>query len=164
MTLSLLRPSATVSSTGTVVGASAHAALSDDSDATYVVLDPGEQVTVNLGDFALPAGAWLKSIRLSCRVAVDGTAPVELAAVSGAKSTAASFAVSWSSPATVIGGEVTGWTDPEVDAATMQVRHTGGGGEGGGEGGSDGVLYVYELFFRVVYVVKPTVVVHEIGD
>ena len=158
MSVASLRPNSTASLTGSVVGAaSAHAATSDDSDATYVLLDPREQATVSLGDFALPAGATITAIQLSCRVAVDGeAAPLELQLVSGAKSTTTQFGVSWGSPTTVSGGQITGWTDAEIDAATLQVQHTGASGI---EGGSSGALYVHELFVRVTYVARPVVVI-----
>lgn len=45
MSVAMLRPSATTFNTGTVTGAAtAHAALSDDSDSSYVTLALGQGV------------------------------------------------------------------------------------------------------------------------
>lgn len=55
------RPNSTVNNTGVLVGAaSAHAALGDDSDASYIQLTPGDFVAVIIATPALPAGGMWK--------------------------------------------------------------------------------------------------------
>ncbi len=58
MASTILKPNATKTLTGSVTGAaSAHAALSDVSDSSYVQVDTGEQVTVQMDDLSLPGGS-----------------------------------------------------------------------------------------------------------
>ena len=74
MTFVSLNPSSTSSNTGAVTGSSAHAALSDGSDATYVDYDYGEGSIFGLSDLSLPSGAVIMSAQVVFRCRKDGTA------------------------------------------------------------------------------------------
>ncbi len=130
MTLVVLRPNGTDSNTGTVTGAaSAHAALNDNSDSSYVTLDVGELVTVNTGDLTLPAGAVVKSIQLRGRVAsainlgiVEGR--VDVVTVSGQQFFASQIGAGAPPPSTYSFTASSGYgsgnyTDSEVDSALL---------------------------------------------
>lgn len=84
MTVSTLRPNGTTSSSGvTVTGAaSAHAALSDSSDASYVSgIEPGDLLVLSWGDLSLPTGALIKRLAGRVRWSVTGgvATPLRLA-------------------------------------------------------------------------------------
>ncbi len=75
MTVSTLRPSSTSIIDGVVTGAAnAHTALSDDSNASYITLDPASGATPaeawfgGFTDLTLPAGALVKTLALRASV------------------------------------------------------------------------------------------------
>ncbi|MEH3055554.1 MAG: hypothetical protein PGN13_16375 [Patulibacter minatonensis] len=71
MTVVDLKPDGTVSNTETVTGAaSAHAALSDGNDASYLTMDNGGgSARLSLGTFTLPSGAVVQRVRIVMRAA-----------------------------------------------------------------------------------------------
>ena len=77
MTATTLRPNGTIAAGGTVTGAaSAHAALSDDSDASYVGAYTGNG-EYDSGTFTLPTGAVMKQARIRVRSKDTGVSWVQ---------------------------------------------------------------------------------------
>ena len=148
MTLVSLRPSSTVSNTGTLTGAaSAHAATSDNSDASYVTYAAsGEKSILGLTDLTLPGGALISSVVTRVRVGTssDGTL---LASTVGSVETGG-LVVPPLGPATVQAGPPsTTWTDAALDAATFALDWVKGN------------VRVFEAYTDVRYVVLPVVTV-----
>lgn len=157
MTVVTLRPNSTTSNTGTVAGAaSAHAALSDNSDASAVGYTTGQRSMVGLGDLSLPAGAVIKTVTIRARTdrGVD-SATKQLAAgvgvVSGTTLASGTTFVSWASPTTttVVANSQAGFTDADVDAAILDLLDANGLG-----------LTIYEAYVDVTYVTQPSVAVN----
>ena len=151
MSLAVLRPNGTVSNSGTIVGAaSAHAALSDNSDASYINFTAGQSAEVNLSDFVLPSGAVIKHV--SVRARLDGS-PASYAAevivrISDAMTVGGTVSPT-SMPTTItIGSAVVGWTAAQINGATLVVTNVG-----------DGDIGAYEAYFDVTYVEKPVATV-----
>lgn len=151
MTYVRLAPTSTGSNSGSITGASVHAALSDNSDSTFVTYDYGEASLLGFADLTLPSGAQLVFAQLMARCAKNGAAAARLDTnlnVDGNQS--AQTAVTGTLPAEM-GGAARGYgaiTDAGVDAAI-----------GGISCGSLSQLIVYEASIRVLYYVKPTVTV-----
>ena len=151
MTYVRLAPTSTGSNSGSITGASVHAALSDNSDSTFVTYDYGEASLLGFADLTLPSGAQLVFAQLMARCAKNGAAAARLDTnlnVNGNQS--AQTAVTGTLPAEM-GGAARGFgaiTDAGVDAAI-----------GGISCGSLSQLIVYEASIRVLYYVKPTVTV-----
>jgi hypothetical protein len=163
MTVSTLRPDGTVSTTGTpgVTGAaSIHAALSDDSDASYVNfgtdISPHDDAVVSLGDFTLPAGAVIKSFSLRVRLSSPSGGGgggnltfhwATVATVPYGNGTPSS--VTWTSPTTIVLGPFTGtWTEADFDAAVVEIGQAIGGSQS---------VFVYEVYLDVTYIALPVV-------
>lgn len=151
MTLSVLRPTATTSNTGTLTGgATAHAVLADDSDASYVTFAAFPSVQscqVGLTDLTLPAGAVVKSIAVRARSAlvVSGTSAFLNHKLIGAGPTVNSaWGHSSTTPGTRSGLATTGWTDPQIDAVELYLLDQFGA-----------ALNVYEAYLDVRYVIQP---------
>lgn len=143
MTLVSLRPSATVSNTGALTGAaSAHAALSDNSDASYVTFDPAEEAVVDLGDLTLPGGAVVKTATVKVRYS-DGTFEARLASTGAVTSYLAPVGGGFT-PSTLAGQAQVGWTDAHADAARISVK-----------GITTTPVKVYEVYGDIRYVVQP---------
>lgn len=147
MTYVLLKPSSTVANTGTVTGAgSAHAALSDSSDSSYVALDPSELASFGLADLSLPSGGVVVFSQAYVRAAgVNALARTSI--LSGSKSQIAYTYVSWLPPSDFYGAFMSAPSDAEVDGTTLGIWNYYG----------TGILLVYELWLRVLYLAKPTV-------
>lgn len=100
------RPDATVDSTSTTVtgAATAHAALADDSDSSYVTITPASWLILGLAEVSLPAGAVWISYALRVRSAKTGdTADVYVARPydpPGAKYGA--ITATWATPTTTV--------------------------------------------------------------
>lgn len=159
MTLVTLRPSATLSNTGTVTGAgSAANALDDDTDASYVTFVGGTGASFTLDDLALPAGAVMKNVSVRVRLAEAGVGSLlqALAQTGNFADVGGSAQPPSSSPSTItVGNFVTGWTDWAANDATLALDVPFlAGGE---------AVNVYEVYFDVIYVAKPVVAVHELG-
>ena len=149
MTFVSLNPSSTSSNTGAVTGSSAHAALSDGSDATYVDYDYGEGSIFGLSDLSLPSGAVIMSAQVVFRCRKDGTGPGSVLTVLNADAVSqSSAAVTWELPAETGGLPVWGGSDAGLDAAVMGLSCQ-----------SLSAVRVYEAFVRVLYLTKPTVTV-----
>jgi hypothetical protein len=149
MTFSLLRPSSTTGNSGAVTGAaSAHAALSDDSDSSYITFDNLEGAAFGMGDLTLPSGAVIVMAQVWMRM-VGGPARVDSRIV--ADSTAdGQTSVYWGVPTEAYGALIFGGlTDSGVDAATLSVLNAN----------STGSVVMYEAGIRVQYLTKPTVTV-----
>lgn len=154
MTISTLRPSATVFNDAGVWGSSAHAALADDSPATFVEYTGSKSSRFSLDNLTLFAGAVIKQIRIRIRVAAgDGSSPPGVLLVvtdhldPGVN--AEPITVTWTAPATITCAEVQGgpWSDAEVDAVELTISRELAGPE----------LNVYEAYIDVVQVTVPQV-------
>lgn len=160
MTVSTLRPDGTSSSSSvTVTGAaSAHAALNDNSDSSYLTVANTGQLVVTMGNLTLPAGAVIKSGQLRFRGARTsaGTSVVRFRAgdVAPYALPATDFSVTWTSPTTVSAGatfETSNLTDAKADALLIAVI---------GASPSDTVsIRFYELYVDYTYVTVPTTAV-----
>lgn len=152
MTLSTLRPNGTTNDTGVLTGAAnAHTAMSDDSDASFDTFSgtPNSGATVTLTDLTLPAGAVIKLVSVRVRVGSSSSGALLARATStGAPSTSGTVNVG-TGPATLqVGASVTGWTDPQLDAASLVLAWQSGGN-----------VRVFEAYLDVRYVVLPVVTV-----
>jgi hypothetical protein len=80
MTIQTLRPTVTVSVSGSAVGGSAAAVLADNSDATYVGLLVGQICIVGYtgASLSIPAGTVLAAVRFRERHAINSTAVYSL--------------------------------------------------------------------------------------
>jgi hypothetical protein len=168
MTVSTLRPDATISHTGALTGAATlHAAWNDNSDASYSTLEyvvPGtpESGVPTFGDLTLPAGAVIKALAIRLRVArgvgavvsgnvlVSATGPTP-ADVLGSTNAA----VNWSTPQTVTALSVTGpLTDAAMDGLRIAVTPNT----------FNFAPRVYEAYADVTYVAQPVLAVDAITD
>ena len=150
MTVVALRPTSTAANTGVVTGAgSAHAALSDDSDASYVGYQAGQNSTLGMADLTLPAGAVLLSAVVRVRVARSGVWNLDTV-LNGIIGSERSVWVTWSTPTTVemtprlASGAI---SDALLDATTLFITST------------SQLLNVYEAYLDVRYVTVPVATV-----
>lgn len=165
MTMATLRPNADYSTTATVIGSSANAATSDNSDGTYIQIGYPYFTMLQFDAFSFVAGSVIKNLTLRARTArsavgnnssqyqiVDDRTEVpfpEFGPLEG------SIFTSHTTPATVTimgaySSESAEWTDDYVDHVMVAVRD---------EGTVPGKLHLYELYMDVVYVVKPILTV-----
>lgn len=155
MSTIVLRPNGTTSSTGVLVGAaSAHAALSDDSDASYIEYDNSDNSRLTLGDLTLPAGGVIITAAARARCAVPGAAVNPRVYVQSADflTTYAGGAATVSSPAIstyAFGAPASGPTDAQLDAATLLIEVPF----------PSSLVRIYEAYVDVKYVAKPVIVV-----
>lgn len=149
MTVVVLRPNGTTSNTATLVGAAtAHAALSDDSDASYLDFVGGNLAELTVGDVTLPAGAVMKSVQARARL--SGSDQVDLIYVSGGSVIAGAgsqFGPGAASTVTVGPPNATA-SVALINAATHVANLTGGGS-----------ARLFEAMLDVTYAAKPVVVV-----
>jgi hypothetical protein len=151
VTVSTLRPNSTLENTSNVTGAaSAHAALADDSDGSYLTFDPGEYLIATFDDLALPSGALIKRSQLRARVAkqsANGNLTSFLQMATFSANDAAW--VSWLSPTQITVGEIdaTGIADSDVDAAAFGLAWSL----------SSGTCRAYEAYLDVTLVERPEV-------
>lgn len=149
MTVSILRPTSTINNTGALTGgATAHAVLSDDSDASYVDLDFTEQAAVGLTDLTLPASAVIK--RATVRIRGLSTLGSSLAtSLDVTDDVNAVTVINWASPTTVtiLTNDVS-LTDAEVDGANLFFSTNG-----------SNAIRLHEAYLDIIYVTIPTVVI-----
>lgn len=156
MTVSTLRPNATNTLTATLVGgATAHAVLSDDSDASYVQLDASTIAVLGFTDLTLPAGAIVKSAALRVRTAKVTTTNLLTASLnaSGIGAHSGTISVSWAVATTVsvpATAHTSGLIDASIDGATAAISSASGAAP---------VIRVHELYLDATYVAKPTLTV-----
>jgi hypothetical protein len=164
MTVSTLRPNGTVSNSGVSVtgAASLHAALSDNSGASYAhSIADADSATVDLDNLSLPAGALIQSIRVRINVARDvaGASQIPVAVQSLTKLAQAMPTINWVGATTIEVLSLSEWpngsplTDSSIDSARLRIQ-------GKGAVSPDNVR-VYEAFLDVTYVAIPTVDVTE---
>lgn len=147
MTVSTLRPSSTVTNSGIAVngGGTAHGALSDNSDSTYLdSFGIDDYIILGLDDLTLPSGALVKNVAARLRVAATaGMQTIEVDTLFGHSKTQ----VGWSTPQTI-----TTFTQPSsaldatIDGATLTLF--------GGLPSSTNIR-VYEAYLDVTHVAKP---------
>lgn len=147
MSASTLRPNGTTSLGGSVTGAaSAHAALADNSDASYVDFDNFETWAGGFGDLSLPSGAVVKSVVFRVRVAAAaGTPKVSVVSTVGNGSSL----VTWGVPTTITLTSPAAYSDATIDAATPSF----------GSQNFAATARLYEAYLDVTYVEKPAVTV-----
>jgi hypothetical protein len=149
MSLTTLRPNATTSNSGSLVGgATAHAVLGDDSDASYVALASSQSVSNGFADFALPAGAAIRRANLRMRVGLAVSGSVVLLVGDGVSSYAG-LSINWTAPTTITVLTFEAPTDARLDAFRSDLIR----------GGDGNTLRVYATYLDVIYVAKPVVAV-----
>lgn len=157
MPTAILRPNGGYADTdatfwGKVGAASASAALSDNSDASYVQRDEGYKFPQDFGTVALPVGAVTKQIRVRARaraVTTTGTTLVMLRLAGVEISGASIESLVTTAFAEVVGAYVpVSWTQADVDAVQA----------GAGLGQGDSIRYA-ELYIDLVYALVPSVAV-----
>ena len=157
MTVSTLRPNSTTYDTGTVVGAaSAHAALSDDSDSSYyAVADVLEMWVGGFTDLTLPAGALIKHVAVRIRCRGGPPMPAQMHA-------ALAFAAPW--PVQYDEDIMVSWVSSTTITATGLTVNTAGISDGNIDGASAAVralsttpVVVNEVYLDVTYVAVPVV-------
>lgn len=146
MPTATLRPNGTLSSSGILVGAaSAHVALNDNSDSSYVNLYyGGSAVSVDFGTFTLPAGAATRQARVRVRAKANPTTGVFAVSV---PSSGAWFANTVGSTFTdlVDGYASISWSQATLDAVFATVTASP----------SDDV-WISELYLDVDYALQPS--------
>lgn len=152
MSTAVLRPNATLGNSGTVTGASAHAALSDDSAASYIDYPTsGHLSQLSLGTFSIPAGAVAKSVSVRLRQryttpsltwTVQLYDPASLLVYLRAVSLATNVLTTVSSV-----NAIRSFTQAEIDSMSMTIERDGGPGNG----------QVHEAYADLVYVTQPVV-------
>lgn len=150
MTVSTLRPDATTLNTGAITGAaSVHAALSDNSDASYVDFDNFEGCQVGLADLTLPAGALIKVAAVRLRTATVAFTPrVGVDFPTGTGLVFGTSLVTWGVPTTTtIATTAAAISDATIDGGVLAVT----------VGPSGGTARVYEAYLDVTYVTQPVV-------
>lgn len=154
MTVVTVRPNATTANTGTVTGAaSAHAALSDNSDSSYVTLASGDEFVVGLADVTIPATAVVKAIstRIRCLRISGGGSTFAILSTGVPRSYTGDAQVTWTSPTTITiiqTSAVSGEADATIDAATLEIEASG-----------LVTVRVHEAYVDVTYVAQATTVV-----
>lgn len=103
MTFVTLNPSSTTINSGSITGAaSAHAALNDSSDSSYVTFDPGEVASFAVDDLTLPSGAVILFASVGMRV-VGGASSAKTTIAAGSNSATGYTIVNWATPSEVYG-------------------------------------------------------------
>jgi hypothetical protein len=159
MTVSTLRPDATVGNDGALTGAATlHGAWSDDSDSSYVTLDHNEDAGITLSDFTLPAGAVVKSVALRARCARGSGITSGLLGWSVAGLASPGFGtvnVNWSTPATVTATtQLVSLDEADVDAFVVGFDSSTAGFS----------PRVHEVYVDVTYVAIPVVAIDAVTD
>lgn len=152
-----LLPSSTVANSGVVVtGASAHAALADSSDASYIGdIDSGDTITLGFDDFTLPAGAVITNAIGYYRIATT-TGPAATYQINSSlpDSTSGTWPLPGAavnlSPADGAFALIDQPSDAQLDASTITLFADGGNFQ-------PDALRVYKLWLRVLYVTQPVV-------
>lgn len=149
-----LRPNATdfASNNSNVVGAtSVHAALSDDSDASYVELPWGALVEVTLADLTMPSGALIKQVRSRLRARRIGTTDTSVFLTEGGtgtehqwKPSVTTSIANHTGPWRTVKPSGGAWTDSVVDALLQRIYQ-----------GNDATLEAYEAYVDVEYNEQP---------
>lgn len=157
MATTTLRPTSTilddsfdiVGGTGTV-----HGVLSDDDDASFVGLAAtglGDNVQVGLTDITIAAGSVTKEVRVRLQTSMYALNPasrIRAVLSIGGETPSGSATINWGDATehTII-IKAQGYTDAEVDAATLEIAWDGG----------QGTIRVHEAYVDVITVPKPTV-------
>lgn len=154
-----LRPDATDALYGSVTGPSAHAALADDSDSTYVTLPPPAPfapsgVAVHMRDLTVPPGYRFDGVRIRVRVAaVSVSTPAYLFTwlpiPIGGSGPSITARVDWLQPTTLstINLFHYGKTVEELNRSLFNVSLDPGTGSG--------ALRVYEAYVDASYAANP---------
>lgn len=159
MTVSTLRPSSTVSNDGVAVNgaASAHAALNDNSDSSYLdSFGTTDDVTLGLDDLSLPAGAVIKELAARIRTALSSAGSNGIRLTHGGLA-GAEASITWTTPTTITAWTYNAplpyttppWTDSQVDGLVFTLSKS--------IWASASLVRVYEAYIDVTYVAKPVV-------
>lgn len=147
MSVQTLRPNASAGNTGGLTGgATAHAVLSDDSDASYVTYSGGQSTTLNLPAASF-SGVFLgASIRARCAKVSASASLANYTWDTGEPE--AQITVTWTSPTTATLGGSDQWISVETLFETPLVLT-----------GPDNAVRVHELYVDVLYAAPPVVTV-----
>ena len=162
MSIATLRPDGTIGNSATLTGgATAHAVLSDDSDASYAQYPNVNYVSqLNLDTFSLPAGAVAKGVRFRARQNHYTTPLVwrfQLYDPTRLNTAGTGYLVYLSGPLQSLSSVATvptvtahyPFTQAEIDGLAVAIDRDGGPGGGN----------VYEVFVDLIYVEQPVVTV-----
>jgi hypothetical protein len=148
MTVVTLRPDGTVTSEGTLTGgATLHAVLNDNSDASYVTGTTFQVSEVTLGALSLPAGAIIKTFAIRLRTALTSAGSVGIQVSGNTFGLSGTPNITWTAPTTttVASRSDATLTDTMADAEVIGFLKTSGAQ----------TLRVYEAYFDVTYVALP---------
>lgn len=148
MATKTVRPNSTVDSTNiAVTGAgSAHAALSDDSDASYIKSSSSDFGAIDLGlpDLGLPSGALIKSVGARARSSIKGGSSSIVSAALVPGGPVSSQTVSWGYPTTAtVTYQDAAREEAEINSNDFHLKLTGDH------------VYIFEAYLDVAYVPKP---------
>lgn len=154
MTVSTLTPASTVSSSGIAItgAASAHAALADSSDSSYVTFDASDSLELALSDLSLPAGAVitrLAAVIRDARIDPGSNLIFTVLAPSTTEVATETIVIGWISLTehTVCAISVASYgsiADADIDDSRLRIAHN-----------SSHTIKVAEAALSVTYVAKP---------
>jgi len=164
MTTTTLRPDGTIDlGLWTVSAGTAHAALSDDSDTTYVQTTSatvGDPLSLNMGTFTLPAGAVIKETRTRVRArtgtAGDFQSYVDAVLIRPSGNNGEEARVQATGVITTASSPYTSWQIPSTQAAIDALKVEI---EGIFATSADGFTRAYEVYADIVTVPIPVTVV-----
>lgn len=152
-----LFPDTTVSTDGTptIVGGSAsiQAALSDNTDATYVVIDNGDKMRLGIAALTLPALAQIRTITIIARI--NAATSDDRFEIIRWEPSSGLYEIQHINPGTTIGnfnllqstislGTGIAYTKAEVDAIECSINHIND------LAGGTSTVYVYRLYLQVI--------------
>lgn len=149
MSTTTIRPDSTTTFTGALTGAAtAHAALNDGSDSSYIDLDTGESWEGTLADTSVPAGALIKRVDLATRTVASPPGALLLESLSDGSGTIYSTTLthSWTAKTDVF-VNAGNPTDARLDGASLLFTKTGGAAAS---------IRIYDAYVWVKYVEEPT--------
>lgn len=150
MTVVTTRPDATTSNTGVSItgAATAHAALSDDSDSSYVTTDAsGDELVLGCAEPSIPAGAVIKGLEMRLRTSTTGTSYMRSKVWDSDSMNNVVHNVAWSTPTTTLVCQ-SPWNGASALAIFASVAFHSGA-----------AVKTYEVFVDTTYVAKPTTTV-----
>lgn len=155
MTQVRLAPTSTSLNSGAITGAgTAHGALSDADDSSYVVYEAGETSLFGMADLTLPSGALLIAAQMFAKTGraqlLGSSVQMRMLLNAGGNVDDRNVIVSWFIPKEVGGALLWGGIeDADVDAAACAISNNTIFDD----------LVVYELALQVTYLLRPTVTV-----
>ena len=146
MTLVTLKPNGSDSTASVTGAASAHAALADGSDSSYVAFDADESILVDLETFTIPAGSYIRKGAVTARTAkVAASVSMNTFLVLGGVATDNAYpTIGWGSPTShqVLEHSSAITSQTTIDGAQIAVSVSA-------------AMRLYELGFALTYIAAP---------